>query len=82
MTAFQRPLFKNAEDKKKGTASNTLDRQRVNRALAARLHEKIQSYEREAARLESRGQTDAAQVLMKEARKLRSITRDDGPAAA
>ena len=82
MTAFQTPLFNKAAEKRKGSTAKTLDRSQVNRALAARLHEKIRNYEREAVRLESRGQTDAAQVLMREARKLRNLTREQGPAVA
>lgn len=56
-----------------------LDRQRVSRALKRRLDEKIRAYDREAAKLEVRGQSDAAQVLRKAADKLRVITLKTGP---
>ena len=56
-----------------------LDRQRVSRALRQRLDEKIRAYDREAAKLEVRGQGDAAQVLRKAADKLRIITLKSDP---
>ena len=58
-----------------GSVDFTLDRRRIHLLLARRLSEKITSYERAAAGLESSGETDAANALYQAARKLKSITR-------
>lgn len=51
-----------------------LDQQRAARALRRRLAEKIENYEREAARLDIRGQADAARVLRRAAANLKTLT--------
>lgn len=51
-----------------------LDQQRTVRALRRRLREKIENYEREAARLDIRGQPDAAKVLRRAASNLKTLT--------
>lgn len=58
----------------------SLDQRRVTRALQRRLAEKIDNYEREATKLDIRGQFDAAKVLRRAATNLRSLT--NGPAGA
>ena len=58
------------------------DRRRIRRILQERLSEKIDNYEREAAKLAVRGNEDAAQVLRRAAANLRSITRQNETAAA
>lgn len=56
----------------------TLHHQRVCRTLQRRLSEKIDNYEREASRLDLRGQVDAASVLRRAAANLRTLTSNDG----
>lgn len=51
-----------------------LDQQRTARALRRRLADKIANYEREAARLDIRGQADAAKVLRRAATNLKTLT--------
>ncbi len=58
--------------------SDSLEAQRVRRVLHRRLTEKIRNYERIAARLEMRGENDAATVLVKAADQLRAITAEAG----
>ena len=59
-----------------GTAQwRRVEQERVRRVLLGRLSTKIANLEREASRLNLRGQRDAAQVLSREARKLRALTR-------
>lgn len=59
-----------------------LDQQRTARALRRRLREKVENYEREAARLDIRGQTDAARVLRRAASNLKTLTGQGGVAAS
>ena len=56
------------------TLHRTLNHQRVCRTLQRRLSEKIDNYEREASRLDLRGQVDAASVLRRAAANLRTLT--------
>lgn len=56
-------------------AQPAIGQEAVNRALSKRLREKIRNYGREAAKLELRGQHDAAQALRKAASQLKRITR-------
>ena len=56
-------------------APPTIGQEAVNRALSKRLQEKIRNYDREAVKLEFRGQRDAAQALRKAASQLKRITR-------
>lgn len=53
--------------------SSTIQRQQLHRALARRLDDKVNNYERAAARLELRGELDAAKALTDSAQKLRSL---------
>ena len=57
------------------SAEFTLDRRRVHLLLARRLRDKISSYERAAAGLESNGEIDAANALYQAAHRLKTITR-------
>ncbi len=65
----QQPVFGRSLD-----ATTNLEAQRVRRMLQRRLFDKIKNYERIAARLEMRGEKDAAGVLNKAADQLRAIT--------
>ncbi len=58
--------------------SDRLEAQRVRRVLQRRLCDKIRNYERIAARLEMRGENDAATVLTRAAGQLRAITAEAG----
>jgi hypothetical protein len=53
--------------------SDSLEQMRVRRALLSRLESKAENYDRAAARLELRGETDAAKVLVKASRQLRDM---------
>lgn len=76
MATLHRRLFNTANDNDaRPSARKSLAREDVNRALNKRLQEKIRNYDREAAKLEFRGQEDAAQVLRKAAHQLKSIVR-------
>jgi len=55
-------------------AADKLEDMRVKRMLARRLAEKAKNYERAAAKLEIRGDGDAAEVLHRAADRLRHIT--------
>ncbi len=55
-------------------AADKLEDMRVKRVLARRLAEKAKNYERAAAKLEIRGDGDAAEVLQRAADRLRHIT--------
>jgi hypothetical protein len=55
-------------------AADRLEDMRVKRVLARRLAEKARNYERAAAKLEIRGDGDAAEVLHRAADRLRHIT--------
>ncbi|MEM8772324.1 MAG: hypothetical protein AAGD92_11795 [Pseudomonadota bacterium] len=57
--------------------SDNLEKLRIRRALARRLEEKIRNYEKAAARLELRGEDDAAAALTQAAARLRLITSED-----
>lgn len=59
-------------------ATDNLEAQMLRRMLRRRQCEKIRSYERIAARLEMRGEKDAATVLNRAAGRLRAITADAG----
>ncbi len=54
--------------------ADKLEDMRVKRVLARRLAEKAKNYERAAAKLEIRGDGDAAEVLLRAADRLRHIT--------
>ncbi len=62
------------------TASESLEQLRVRRALMDRLQNKAANYDRAAARLELRGEMDAAKVLVKASRQLRGIMANAPPA--
>ncbi len=55
-------------------AADKLEDMRVKRMLTRRLREKVKNYERAAAKLEIRGDGDAAAVLQRAADRLRHIT--------
>lgn len=74
MATAQQPLFANThEDSDRLALRQSIGQQTVNRALEKRLREKVKNYDREAAKLELRGQTDAAEVLRKAADKIRNL---------
>lgn len=78
MAAQQKRLFVNSnEDSSRVALRQSIGQQTVNRALDKRLREKIVNYDREATKLELRGQADAADVLRKAADKLRTIMRSE-----
>lgn len=78
MTAQQKRLFVNSnEDGSRLALRQSIGQQTINRALDKRLREKIINYDREATKLELRGQNDAADVLRKAADKLRTIMRNE-----
>lgn len=78
MTAQQKRLFVNSnEDSARVALRQSIGQQTVNRALDKRLREKVINYDREATKLELRGQADAADVLRKAADKLRAIMRSE-----
>ncbi len=56
--------------------TDNLEAQMIKRVLRRRQCEKIRSYERIASRLEMRGEKDAAGVLLRAAKQLRSITAE------
>lgn len=58
-----------------------LDDTRLALQLSERLAEKYRNYERAAARLEMRGETDAAKVLRRAAGRLRLIRNTGGAEA-
>jgi len=76
----EKPLFGPAEPPKPVPAE-TAD---LTSALTARLKERYQSYERAAARLEIRGEWEAAKLLRKEAGKARLLRNGEikDPSAA
>ena len=59
-------------------ATDNLEAQMLRRVLRRRQCEKIRNYERIAARLEMRGEKDAAVVLFRAAGRLRTIVPDAG----
>lgn len=76
MTPQRTRLFNRTDDSiTRFPARPTIGQEAVNRALSKRLQEKIRNYDREATKLEFRGQREAAQALRKAASQLKRITR-------
>ena len=66
---------KKGADGEKPTGPSLLEQKRIRRALSRRLEEKMQNYERAAARLELRGEDDASRLLVRAANRIRTLRR-------
>ncbi len=76
MTVFQpKPSIHTKAYKASAGVDFNSDRRRIRRQLTCRLNEKIANFERVAAGLETKGETDAAEVLHQAAHKLKIILR-------
>ena len=76
MASLNKRLFNTGHDNGRcAQARPAIGQEAVNRALAERLQDKIRNYHREAAKLEIRGQSDAALALREAAGQLKSIIR-------